>query len=249
MILSAQALAHFVAANIPGPAFLAVGGLASLAWAAACLAGCGYLKTRKKIRTAYTRKLFHFLIFGTVVLVHGKWGTPGVCLFGGMTSLIIGYALMRGPGHMMYEAMAREKDAPRRTYYIVAPYLATLAGGLVSNLLWPSAAVFGYLVTGLGDAVAEPVGTRFGKHIYKAPSIGGVRATRSLEGSCAVFIASALALTAWLVLNDRMAPWGSSLGVIGLISLVATLVEAVSPHGWDNATLQVVPAMLGAIWL
>jgi hypothetical protein len=30
---------------------------------------------------------------------------------------------------------------------------------------------------------------------------------------------------------------------------VSTLVEAVSPHGWDNATMQVVPALLGAVLL
>jgi phytol kinase len=147
----------------------------------------------------------------------------------------------------MYEAMAREKDAPRRTYYIVIPYFATLIGGLLSNILFPSTAVFGYLVTGLGDAVAEPVGTRFGKHEYKVPAISGVRAIRSLEGSCAVFIASALALTACFALSHQLDLSWRSFFLIVLISSVSTLVEAISPHGWDNATLQVVPALLGAI--
>jgi len=249
MTLYAENVARFFVANVPSSTALAVGGPVALAWAAACLIFAGLLKTRMRLKTGYTRKVFHFLIFGTVVAVHGLWGTPGVCLFGGMTSVVIGYALLRGSGHLMYEAMAREKDAPRRTYYVVIPYFATLIGGLLSNILFSATAVFGYLVTGLGDAVAEPVGTRFGKHEYKVPAISGVRAIRSLEGSCAVFIASALALTVWFALSSQLDLSLRSLLIIVLISFISTLVEAISPHGWDNATLQVVPALLGAILL
>ena len=239
----------FFIANFPDATALAVGGPAALLWAAVCLMFAGLLKTRGKLKTGYTRKVFHFLIFGTVVGIHFFWGTPGVCLFGGMTSVVIAFALVRGPGHVMYEAMAREKDAPRRTYYIVIPYFATLGGGLLSNIFFPATAVLGYLVTGLGDAVAEPVGTRFGKHEYKVPAIGGVRAIRTLEGSCAVFIASALVLTACLALSPQFDVSVRSLLMIGLISFVSTVVEAFTPHGWDNATLQIVPALLGAMVL
>jgi phytol kinase len=243
-----QELVRFFAANCPDASALAVGGPAALAWAAACLLAAGILKARLKLKTGYTRKVFHFLIFGTVVVIHWLWGTPGVCLFGGMTTVVIAYALLKGSGHIMYEAMARETDAPRRTYYIVIPYFATLIGGLLTNILFPATAVFGYLVTGLGDAVAEPVGTRFGKHKYRVPSAGGVRATRSVEGSSAVFIASALALTACLALSPQFDLSGGALLIILLVSFASTVVEAVSPHGWDNTTLQVVPALLGTVF-
>jgi phytol kinase len=245
----AEDIVRFFVENLPDAKTLAVAGLPALVWAAACLWFAGILKTRGQLKTGYTRKVFHFLIFGTVVVVHWLWGTPGVCLFGGMTSLVIAYALLRGPGHVMYEAMAREKDAPRRTYYIVVAYFATLIGGLLSNILFPATAVFGYLVTGFGDAVAEPVGTRFGKHEYKVPAIRGVRAIRSLEGSCSVFIVSALALIVWFAISHQFDLSGRSLLIVVLISFVATVVEAISPHGWDNTTLQVVPAFLGAILL
>lgn len=209
----------------------------------------GFLKMRLRWKTGYTRKVFHFLIFGTVVIVHWIWGTPGVCLFGGMTTLVIAYALFRGEGQFMYEAMAREKDAPRRTHYIIVPYLATLIGGLASNIFFPRAAVFGYLVAGLGDAIAEPVGTRFGRHQYRAPALRGVRAVRSLEGSSAVFIVSALALIGCLAFSPQFALTVRSLLIVLLIAAVSTLAEAVSPHGWDNTTMQVIPALLGTIFL
>jgi len=239
----------FFVANFPSAKALAVGCPVAFLWAVACLMFAGFLKTRGNWKTGYTRKVIHSLIFGSVVVVHWIWGTPGVCVFGGMTTLAIAYALLRGSGHFMYEAMAREKDAPRRTHYIVVPYFATLIGGLLSNIFFPRAAVFGYLVAGLGDAIAEPVGTRFGKHQYRVPAVRGVRAVRSLEGSGSVLIVSALALIVCLALSPQFALSWRSLLIVVLIAAISTLVEAVSPHGWDNATMQVVPALLGTVLL
>ena len=249
MIAYIKNITDFFIVNIPGAKALAAGGPASLVWAAGCLMFAGFLKTHWNWKTGYTRKVFHFLIFGTVAIIHWTWGTPGVCLFGGTTTLVIAYALFRGPGHFMYEALAREKDAPRRTHYIVVPYFATLIGGLVSNIFFPHTVIFGYLVAGLGDAIAEPVGTRFGRHKYEVPAIRGVRSVRSLEGSSSVLIVSVLALMACLAFSPHFVLSGKSMLIAVLIAVISTLVEAVSPHGWDNTTMQVVPAMLGTILL
>jgi phytol kinase len=247
MIGAINDIVAFFVTNTPDAATVAVGGPAGVGWAAACLAFAGLLKTRGRLKTGYTRKVFHFLIFGTVTAIHWLWGTPSVCLFGGMTTLVIGYALLRGSGYFMYEAMAREKDAPRRTHYIVVPYFATLIGGLVTNIFLPGTAVFGYLVAGLGDAVAEPVGTCFGTHQYRVPAGRGVRAVRSLEGSSSVLATSLLALSAYVLLSPQFVLSGNSLLIVVLIATLSTVVEAVSPHGWDNATMQIVPALLGGL--
>ena len=77
----------FFVANFPSAKALVVGGPVALLWSSACLMLAGFLKTRRHWRTGHTRKVFHFLIFGSVVVVHRVWGTPGVCLFGGMTTL------------------------------------------------------------------------------------------------------------------------------------------------------------------
>lgn len=242
-------IADFFFTNLPDAKSIALGGPLSLVWSAAALQFAGYLKIRKGLKTGYTRKIFHFITFGSVVFVNYVWGTKGVCLFGGMTSLVVAYAIIRGSGNMMYEAMAREKDAPRRTHYIIMPYFATLLGGLFGNIYFPATAVFGYLVTGLGDAVAEPVGTRFGKHEYRAPALSGVRAIRTIEGSSAVFAASLLTMTLCIIFSKQFDFTLYSFGIVILISFISTIVEAVSPHGWDNATLQIVPAILGTLWL
>lgn len=245
MISIANNITEFFVANIPGVKAFALGGPPALLWATACLMLAGFLKKQRKWKTGYTRKVFHFLIFGSVSAIHLIWGSPGVCLFGGMTTLVIAYAVLRGSGYFMYEAMAREKDAPRRTHYIITPYLATLIGGLIGNIFFPQTVVFGYLVSGLGDAIAEPVGTRFGKHQYKAPAIHGVRAVRSIEGSLSVFLTAGTALLVYIgVSPSYILSWHTAFIVL-IIAAVSTLVEAVSPHGWDNATMQITPAWLG----
>lgn len=106
--------------------------------------------------------------------------------FGAMCSLVV-LCCIQGPGDLLYEALAREADAPRRSWFVILPWLTTLVGGLLSNVLFSNLAIAGYLVTGMGDAIGEPVGVRFGRHPYKAWSLTAVRATRSLEGSLAVF--------------------------------------------------------------
>ena len=238
----------FFIVNAPSWRGLIFGGPAGLAWALAALWMAGKLKQRG-VRTGYTRKVFHFLIFSTVSVLQWRLGTPSVCLFGGLCSVVVFFAVWQGPGHMLYEALAREKDEPHRTFYILVPYFTTLAGGLASTMLFGPLALAGYLVTGLGDAIGEPVGTRFGRHFYRVPSRASVPAMRSLEGSSAVFLMSALALVLAAAASPHMVL--AHLGPWKLVAMAAasTLAEAVSPHGWDNATMQVVPTALVWAWM
>jgi phytol kinase len=238
----------FFVENTPSWKALLVGGPLGLAWSCACLFLAGCLKRNLGVRTGYTRKVFHFLIFATVSALQAWRGTPAVCLFGGTCLLVVLYAVGRGDGHLLYEAMAREKDAPHRTYYILVPCLATLAGGLASSMLFGSFAVAGYLVAGLGDAIGEPVGVRFGRHPYRVPSLASVPAIRTWEGSAAVFAASTAAIAVAVALSPELAfrAW-HVLAVPGL-GLACAGVEAFSPHGWDNATMQVAPAFLAG-WI
>jgi phytol kinase len=179
--------------------------------------------------------------------VQSLWGTPALFVFGGATSLIIFYAVFRGAGNLLYEAMARERDEPHRTYFIMAPYFATLIGGVASNVLFGPIAIVGYLTAGLGDAIGEPVGVRFGRHRYRVPSLRDVKTTRSLEGSAAVFLACMAAIALALALSPHLHVTSHALYMVPLLAAACALVEAVSPHGWDNAFLQVVPAFLVSI--
>ena len=227
--------------SFPGPAVVVLGALLALVWAYCCLSFAGYLKMRMGLHTAYTRKIFHALIFLSAVVAQAVGGFVAVCVFGVMVSLVVGLAVVRGPGDRLYEALAREQDRPARTYYIVIPYFATLIGGLTSSILFGPLAVVGYLVGGLGDAAGEPAGTRWGRH--------RTRATKTFEGSIAVLTASVVALLIAVAITPELHLDLRSVIMLPLIAMVCTLVEAFSPRGWDNVPMQVVPTLLVAILL
>jgi len=91
----------------------------------------------------------------------------------------------------------------------------------------------GVLPMAYGDATGAIVGERFGKTTYK------IIVEKSVEGSLGVFAASFLSV---------FCGWGyysifytfSSFGIIGyslVTALIATIVEAISPLGFDNLTV------------
>lgn len=247
MNLIAEKMLSFFISNFPSLKGILIGGPLGVLWSYLCLYSAGHLKLYKGFRTGYTRKIFHFQVFTSVVIIQMIWGTPILCLFGGMCTLVIFYAIWKGSGNLLYEAMAREKDEPHRTYYIVIPYFATLIGGIVSNILFGHMAVIGYLVTGLGDAIGEPFGTRFGKHTYSIPSLASVKSVRSWEGSIAVFVMSVAVIAAAILIFPDLSFTNRSFVFIPLIGLASAGIEAISPHGWDNATMQIIPSFLA--WL
>lgn len=237
------ALAH----ALPDARMVLLLGPPLLAFAVASAAFAGWLRARRGVRTAYTRKIFHFLIFTTAAVLQAAVGLPAVALFGGIVSTIVLYAVWRGDGFPFYEALARPTDAPRRSLFILVPLATTALGGVLANLFFPRYAYLGYLVGGWGDAVGEPVGSRFGRHRYAVPSLAGVRATRSLEGSAAVVATGAAAAVLALLAGGAALPTALAVGAV--CGVAGGLVEAVSSHGLDNLTVQLAAAGTAALFL
>lgn len=210
-------------------------GLVGLALGGAAAALASWLRARR-VRVAYTRKVFHFLVFSGAAGVNVLWGLPGTNVYGAVVALLVLSAVWAGDGTSFYEALARDSDRPHRTLFVLVPLVMTAVGGLSSALIAGPYAGVGYLVAGWGDAVGEPVGTRWGRHRYSVPSLGGVPAQRSLEGSAAVFGVGWLAATIALL--------GAGVGPVAVwialaCAAVGTVAEALSNHGLDNLTVQV----------
>lgn len=95
-----------------------------------------------------------------------------------------------------------------------------------------------------GDAMAATVGQRHGHYHY---TVGG--RTRSLEGSLAMllwsWVTTSLALIVMPFLAGRpSANWLLALMYGGLVALVCTIVEALSPWGIDNLTVPFAAALI-----
>jgi phytol kinase len=188
----------------------------------------------KKVKTPYTRKVFHFIVFTTAGFLQIRIGLPAVVILGFIVAGAIVVAVYRGT--RLYEALARPTDAPHRTLFVLLPLFMTVIGGGVSNFVFGQAAAIGYLVSGWGDAVGEPVGTKWGVHRYRVFSLASVSATRSLEGSLAVFVVGSAAACCGL--------YGLGAGISALwigvtAGAVGAVVEAFSTHGIDNLTVQI----------
>ena len=230
---------------IPSPAEAAVGAPLALLYVGLVAAFVGWLRIHEGVRAPYTRKIFHFLIISAAGIIQLVWGLTAVVVFGSVTAAAVAGAVLAGSGFPFYEALARPSDAPHRTLFIMVPLVTTALGGVLGNVLFSPFAPVGYMVTGWGDAVGEPVGTRWGKHRYQVPSLAGVKATRSLEGSAAVLlVGTAAAAVALLGLGF---PTATALSVALACGAAGAVVEAFSTHGLDNLTVQVAASFVA--WL
>jgi len=200
----------------------------------------GYLRIRKSLKVAYTRKVFHFLIFTMAGVLHIFTHISLVALFGGVVVIYVGIGIVKAEGYPFYEAVARPGDSPHKRLFVFVPLLTTAIGGVTSNILFPQFAYIGYLVSGWGDAIAEPVGERWGKHPYKVPSMAGVSANRTIEGSIAVLLAGALGAFVALILTGMDVSIALQMALA--CGAIGALVESVSTHGIDNFTVQVAVA-------
>jgi phytol kinase len=239
--------APFLERLIPGPRQVIVFGPV-LGLIAALAAGfAGWLRQHRGVATPYTRKIFHFIIFTSAGVLHLTAGLDCVAMFGGVTSALVIYAVYRGAGFGFYEALARPTDAPRRTLFVLVPLATTAVGGMAANMLFGAFAYVGYLVAGWGDAIAEPVGRAWGRHRYRVPSLAGVPADRTLEGSLAVCLVGGFAAFCGLWFGGLTA--GAALSVAVACGLAGAAVEAVSNHGLDNLTVQLAAAGMAFLLL
>jgi phytol kinase len=90
-----------------------------------------------------------------------------------------------------------------------------------------------------GDAAASLVGERYGKRKYK------LIASKSLEGSAAMFFVSFSSLLIGLVLFSGIYSFAVFEWIAGVLlaTIVATLVEGLSPLGFDNLTVPMASAL------
>jgi dolichol kinase len=97
----------------------------------------------------------------------------------------------------------------------------------------------GILPMAYGDSAASLVGERYGKTKYK------LIASRSLEGSAAMFIVGFVSVVASLLFFSKFYSFSlyNWITLAFAVAALTTLIEAVSPKGSDNLTVPVIGAL------
>jgi dolichol kinase len=133
----------------------------------------------------------------------------------------------------------RESDARHEATFFWSSWLAGMLALLATQLVLGDVAVTrtAALLVGIADGIAEPVGRRIGRHRYPVPSlVRGRPCSRSIEGSAAVLLASFAVVVGCYWSGHASAP-APLLASAAVVSVILSVVEAISPHGLDDVTI------------
>jgi dolichol kinase len=133
----------------------------------------------------------------------------------------------------VFQAMEREERGSLGTIFF------PIAFGAVVYYYWPQPVLMVASMMPLtwGDSMASIIGQRYGHYHFTI-----AKRTRSLEGSIAMLFWSwvttslALFIMPYLV-GKPLIDWMLALIYGGIVAIVATIVEALSPWGLDNLTI------------
>lgn len=206
----------------------------------------GQLVKRHAWPVGYTRKILAFVVllapFGILALWPRWFAEPS--LPAGLIGYLICIGLLTSPLRRRAEflrtafaAIDRPEDQPLTILWLVTSFLAMMVVVGMWLFLLPAHYLFVALfISGVGDALAEPVGIAFGRHKYQTRALWTDRTyTRSLEGSACVLVSGFVAITILVGLGPANQFSGAEIVLAGLlIPLAGALAEARSPHTWDQ---------------
>lgn len=104
----------------------------------------------------------------------------------------------------------------------------------------PYVIIAGILPMAFGDAAASLVGQKLGRHKLR------LLKNKSLEGSAAMFMVTFVSVTLTLLAFSYLCPFSLQWLILSsfVVSVMATVLEAVTPKGLDNLTVPLISALL-----
>ncbi len=188
----------------------------------------------------FTRKFIHIAVgmisLPTALLFHHL----GWAIIPPLSFVAINYLDYR---YGLIQAMMSSNRSNLGTVYFPLSFAVILAlfwGNPSGAAAHPHLIIAALMPMTWGDALAAIVGQRFGRRRYTV-----LGATRTLEGSAAMLLASMIAvfLALWPL------PVGMRAAAALVTALVATLAEALSSRGIDNLTVPAVSSLALALML
>lgn len=199
-----------------------------------------YLSAKKILSSVTTRKVVHI---GTGLLFLLTWNlfpnNPPSRLYAAIVPLLItfrfaliGMGILKDPKTVA--SMSRSGD-PKELLY--GPLMYGVVFIISTATFWADSptGIVALVLLCVGDGFAFLVGTRYGT----TPLISG--STKTREGSAAFFVLSLIAAVIYVGLFAHLGwftiSWGSYFPVLVIVTLAATLVEALPVKEWDNITV------------
>lgn len=205
-----------------------------------------------RINVAYTRKTIHIMATFLIPVLWTPAVISGVDLYrawymsvtwNSFAVFVIPYVLMIRPirskvrilylGHRCFD---RPEDRPYTLIWFMTQMLAIglilvpMTQYFAANGVW-SLYLIAAMSNGLGDGLAEPIGKVFGKKKYEVRALFTSRKyTRSYAGSACVAFFTALGV----LINIPILSTGELITLLAILPALMTLIEAKSPHTWDN---------------
>ncbi|NTV97616.1 MAG: phosphatidate cytidylyltransferase [Chlorobiaceae bacterium] len=190
-----------------------------------------FLVTNHGLPRDISRKITHICAGSVIVFlplfIDGHWSQYlNVAIFAVWTLLLVQKGLFAAEDDQAVKTMTRtgdKRELLKGTLYFVL--VAMVCGTLYYKRL---EGVLAMAILGWGDGLAPVIGTRFGKMKYH------ILSDKSIEGSLAFFVGSVAAglFFVKLILPESFDPLQ-----IVVVSLIATIVEGVSPKEVDNLTI------------
>ena len=194
-------------------------------------------------KVGYTRKTHALMLyFLPYIAMQGpspySWTTTATIALGVFILLLM---LMSAPIRNRVPIIAtafacidRPEDRPFTLTWLITSVIAVWGIIIVWYLAAPETVGYmfvAFFISGIGDALAEPVGLYFGRHSYETKALGTDRTyIRTWEGSATVFVSGVVAV----VIAHDFALDAKGLAALALFPIVGALAEARSPHTWDQ---------------
>jgi dolichol kinase len=190
-----------------------------------------YLVSNHGLPRDISRKITHICAGSVIVFlplyIDGHWSQYlNVAIFVVWTLLLVQKGLFAAADDQAVKTMTRtgdKRELLKGTLYFVV--VAIICGTIYYKR---PEGVLAMAVLGWGDGLAPVIGTRYGKMKYH------ILSDKSIEGSLAFFVGSVAAGLFFmkLILPESFDPLN-----IVVVSLIATIVEGVSPKEVDNLTI------------
>lgn len=185
-----------------------------------------------------SRKFIHILLSNWWLIAMAFFDNLIYAIVPPIAFVVINFISYRGNVIKVMERDEENKDGLGTVYFATSLIpLVVLSYGLTNNRL---IGLVGFFIMTYGDGFAAIVGKTVKSKEYK---IFG--STKTIAGSSVMFVMSFIITLSVLAYSHTEFFWIKTIG----ISIVATILEAVSSKGTDNITVPIVASLMTYFWI